>query len=804
MDSLLQDLRYALRTLRRSPAFTVVAVLSLGLGIFAITAVFSLINAFFLRPLPFEEPERLVHVWGTDERQQIDTLRVSVPNFRDWRGVEAFESLGGYFYTTFTLTGNDGEANTQVQATMATPSLFETLGVEPAIGRTLAGGDAEPGAERVALISDRFWERHFAREPGALGRTLLLDDRPARIVGVMPRSFVFPFNSMELWLPLDVEPYADDRGSAGPLLVVARLAEGVTVQQAQSELDTVGRQLEQAYPEDNEGRGGAIVDLRSQLLFTWDTFSIVFPALLLAIGFVLLIVCANLGNLMLARTTRRSRELAFRQTLGATRARLIRQLLTEAIAIAIAGAVVGTVLAYLIASGFETAMPGELYRVGEISVDLPALLFALAVACGCVLLFGLAPALQTTRTDLVPALAEGGRGASAGRAAGRLRNGLVLAQVALAVLLVAGASLMVRTFMQLQRVDLGFTTEQLLTLEVTLPTSKYPEDPEEIAYFNQGIDEISAVPGVRSVGSIYPLPLNHEQLGGAIEVAGYSPAEGEVPGADRFWVSPGALATLGVPIVQGRGFETSDDADAAPVALVNQTLAGRYFSDRDPVGSQIKSGDTWRTIVGVADDFRAFDLTEQASAMVFFPQDQLSTRRRFVLVRTEGEPDTLRRSVEEALASVDPAQPITNVRSMRDVVATWLAPWMMGIGGLSGLGIGALLLASMGLFGVISYTVSQRHHELGIRRAIGASGRDVVLAVMREGLLVTGSGVLVGLVGSAILTRFLESLLYGVGSLDLGTFVVTPLILVTVALLACYLPARRAARIDPMVALRHD
>lgn len=804
MDALFQDLHYALRTLRRSPTFTVVAVLSLGLGIFAITAVFSLINAFFLRPLPFEEPERLAHVWGTDERQQIDTHRVSVPNYRDWAETEAFESLGGYFYTTFTLSGDGGAANTQVQATMATPSLFETLGVDPAVGRTLAPADGEPGAARVALISDRFWERHFGREPQALGRTLLLDGRSATIVGVMPRSFVFPFNSMDMWLPLDLEPYAEDRATAGPLLVVARLAKGVDAQQAQTELDTVTRRLEQAYPESNLGRGADIVDLRSQLLFTWETFSIVFPALLLAIGFVLLIVCANLGNLMLARTTRNSREIAFRQTLGATRTRLIRQLLTEAGAVALTGAALGTVAAFALAPALETAMPGELYRVGEISVDLPALAFALAVACGCALLFGLAPALQTTRIDLVRALAGGGRGASAGRGARRLRDALVLAQVALAVLLVTGASLMVRTFMELQRVDLGFTPDQLLTLEVTLPTTKYPDDLAEIAYFERAVEEISALPGVRRAGSIYPLPLNHEQLGGAIEVAGYTPAEGEVPGADRFWVSPDALAALDVPIVRGRGFEASDDADALPVALVNQALVSRYSSGRDPIGAQIKSGDTWRTIIGVTGDFRAFDLTDEPPAMIFFSQDQLSTRRRFVLVGTEGEPGALRRSIEQTLAAVDPGQPITNVRTMRQVVATWMAPWMMGIGGLSGLGVGALLLASMGLFGVISYTVSQRRHELGIRRAIGARGRDVVLAVMREGLMVTALGVLVGLIGSAVLTRFLESLLFGVGSLDLGTFVVTPLILVAVALLACYLPARRAARIDPMVALRHD
>ncbi|HVS15614.1 MAG TPA: ABC transporter permease [Thermoanaerobaculia bacterium] len=804
MDSLLLDLRYTLRTLRRSPGFTAVAVFSLGLGIFAITAVFSLVNAFFLRPLPYPEGDRLVHVWGTDRRQQIDTLRVSVPDYRDWRQAESFERTGGYFYTTFTLSGDGGGSNVQVQATLLTPSLLDTLGVEPAVGRGLDEADGEPGADRVALISDRFWERHFARDHGAIGSTLLLDDRPTTVVGVMPRSFVFPFNSMEMWLPLDLAPYAEDRASTGPLLVVARLAPGASPEQAQTELDTLTARLEQAYPADNEARGARIVDLRSQLLFTWEIFSVVFPALLLAIGFVLLIVCANLGNLMLARTLQRSREIAFRQTLGATRRRLVRQLLTEASVLALAGAALGVAGAFLLAPGLELGMPGELYRVGEISVDLPALVVALGVALACTLLFGLAPALQTTHTDLARGVAAGGRTAAGGRSAGRLRAALALAQVALAVLLVAGASLMVRTFVQLRSVDLGFATDRLLTLEVTLPTSKYPGDPEENAYFQRAIAQVTALPGVRVAGSLYPLPLNHEQLGAEIEIAGYQPAEGEVPGADRFWADPGALSALGVPILRGRGLEPSDDADAAPVALISQTLARRYLADREPLGAQIRTGDTWRTVVGVTGDLRAFDLAAEPPALLFYPQEQASTRRRFLLVRTEGDPRSLQRAIEEAVATVDPGQPITNVRSMREVVATWLAPWLMGIGGLSALGVGALLLASMGLFGVISYTVSQRRRELGIRRAIGATGRDVIFGVMRQGLAVSLLGVAIGLIGAAATTRFLDSLLFGVGSLDAGTFLVTPLILLGVALLACYLPARRAARIDPMEALRHE
>ncbi len=803
--ALIQNLRFALRMMRRSPGFTLIGVVTLGGGIALITVVFSLVNAFFLRPLPFAEPDQLVHVWQTDGKIGFDTLRMSVPNYEDLRrSSERFDDLGGYFYGGQVLRTDGTEATTTLDVTWMTPNLLEVLGVAPELGRGFSEEEGEVGGARVALLSHGFWRRHFGQAPDAVGKSLVLDGELYTVIGVLPERFVFPFNRMDVYLPLAISPYREDRGVNGPLLVVGRLAAGADAQTAQTELDTLMENLEQEYPESNEQKGANIVGLRSQLLFTYDMFAVVFPALLVAILFVILIVCANLGNLMLARGAERSHEMAFRLTLGASRRQLLGQLLTESGLLALVGAALGVVLAAGLARGFNQNFPGELYRVGDIEVDAAAFVFALLIAVLCTLVFGLAPALQSTRLDLAGAMKEGARGATGSLRRRRMSNALVVAQVTLAVLLVSGSVLMAKTFLSLRAVDLGFQTDRLLTLEVTLPDSKYATDPQERQYFDDAMDRVRAVPGVESVSTIYPLPLNHESMGAAFEVEGREVAPDDQLFANTVWITPEWFETASIPILEGRGFDQRDNAEAPPVVMVNRLFADRMWPNESAIGKRIQIREAWREVVGVAANTLYYELDEETPMMVFYPQSQVSTRRRFVMVRTSGEPLAARAGVEAAVAAVDSAQPIENVRSMDQVIDTWLAAWMIGIGGLGALGVGALLLAAMGLYGVIRYSVSQRVHEFGIRNALGARRGDIVRMVLSQGLSLVAVGLVIGLVLSFVLTRFLQSLLFGVDALDPVAFLATPAILLAVAALACWLPARRAVRIDPIEALRQD
>jgi putative ABC transport system permease protein len=798
-----RDLLYGLRMLAKKPGFTAVAILSLGVGIAVITTVFSLTNAFFLRPLPFPDAGQLVHVWQTDPEVGWDTLRVPVPNYEDWREQNTvFEDLGGYFYTSYTLT--EGSASQRVLATRLTPNLFGVLGVEPILGRLFTEEEGQPGRGDVVVLAYPFWQRHFAGSADVLGEKLTLDGKPYTVVGVMPRSFVFPFNSMNLWQPLDINPWAERRAMNGPLLVVGRLKPGQTREHAQTEFRTIMQRLEQEYPAANARKSAKVVSLRSQMLFTYDIFLIVFPALFLAVGFTLLIVCANIGNLLLARAAARTREIATRLALGATRARLVRQLLTESALLALLGGAAGAVAAYWVTRFMDQVMPGELYHVGAIEVDGMALLFASGVALGTALLFGLAPALQATRLNLTEALKEGTRGAGSVRSK-RLQNALVVVQIALAMLLVAGATLMMQTFFALQAVDTGFNPDNLLTLEITMPRSKAASDTEENLYFEEVLRRIRSLPGVEKAAAVYPLPLNHEIMGDVFQIEGRAPASPEEKlFANTFWITTDYFRTMQIPLLRGHAFADSDTAQSLPVVILNRHMAERFWPGEVPTGQRIQIDETWWTVVGVVSDSVAFELNEETPDLVYRPQQQDSTRRRFVMVRAAGDPMSFVPVVRAEILAVDAQQPITEIRSMNQVITTSLGAWLMGIGGVSGLGLGALVLAGMGLYGVISYSVSQRTHEIGIRLALGAQPRDILKMVVGQGLLLVLVGVALGLAGAFALTRFLASLLFGVSAHDPFAFVATPLLLVAVALLACYIPARSATKVDPMVALRYE
>ena len=803
-NDLWKDTLYGLRVLLKSPGFTAVGALSLGLGIAVITVVFSLTNAFFLRPLPFENPGQLVHIWQTDGKIGFTTLRVSVPNFEDWKAQSTiFEDFGGYYYTSYILGSET--SNRRINATRLTPNLLQLVGVKPILGRTFTEEEGSAGNDAVAVLSHRFWQTHFNGSPDALGETLLLDDRNYEVIGVMPDSFVLPFNKMDMWVPLPLEPYASRRKSNGPLLVIGRLKPGKTMVNAQAELDTIMQRLEQAYPEDNAKIGANIVDLRSQLLFTYDIFKVVFPTLLLAVSFVLLIVCANIGNLLLARATGRTREISVRLALGASQGRLIRQLLTESSLLALMGGMLGVLSAYSVTRFADQNIPGELYRVGAIEVDGTALLFALGVALTTALLFGLAPALQFTRPNLSETLKEGDRSSSGVLRSHRLRDILVVAEIALAMLLVAGATLMTQTFFALQQVETGFNPENLLTIEISLPRAKYPGKSEINLYFEEALRRVRNLPGVESAAAGYPLQLNHEQMGDAISIEGYVPNSPEEKlFAYTFWVTSGYFKTMQIPILRGRPFDTQDTAESQQVVIINQRMADRYWPGQNALGKRIQIDEKWRTVTGVVANSIAYNLNEETPVLVYYPTQQASTYRKFVMVRTSGDPLSIVPSVRSEIQSVDADQPITEIRTMNKVILTWQGAWLMGIGGISFLGLGAILLASMGIYGVIAYSVSQRTHEFGIRIALGADNRDILQLILRQGLKLTAIGVVIGLAGAFAFTRFLQSLLFGVNALDPMTFLGAPLLLCLVALLASYLPARRATQVDPMVALRYE
>jgi putative ABC transport system permease protein len=795
----------------KNPVFTVVIVFTLALGIGANTAVFSVVNAYLLRPLPFAEPEELVHIWQTDSAvsEWGARLRVSVPNFADWREQNTnFEQLGGYYYGSRNVT--TAEEPLQVQIGYVTPSMIPLLGVEPVLGRTFLPEDGEPGRNQVVILSHSYWRRYFSGDRNILGQHVVLDGDRYEVIGVMPATFIFPLKATQMWAPLVLSPQQERRDTSGPLLVVGRLRPETKLEQAQAQMSAIAQRLEKEYPEANKGRGARLVPLREALLFFYDEIRLMFFTLSLAVGFVLLIICANVGNLLLARATGRAREVAVRAALGASRLRLVRQFLTESLLLAFLGGAGGVVLALWATSLLNPHLPEDLYRVGRLTLDTRVLWFTLGVSLLSTLFFGLAPALQLTRPNLAEALKEGDRGGHGGRHSRRLRSLLVVVEISLATVLLAGSGLMIQTFLRLQTVDPGFNPENVLTLELILPRSAYPTDAEQNLFYDEVLRRVKSLPGVKSAGAVYPLPLNFESLGVSFAVEGYDRATSDQKlSASKFWVTPGYFEAMQIPFLRGRAFGDQDNADGPDVAIVNRRLAGRFWSGAESIGAQMRlepgtPDERLVRVVGVVGDSKHFLLNEEAAALVYVPQQQDSTRRRFLSLRTVGDPLDQVSAVRSEIWAVDQKLPITAVRSMNQVLSESLAMWASPAALLGVLGVGALVLAAMGIYGVLAYSVSERTHEMGVRMALGAQSRDVVWLVLRHGALLAGAGIGVGLALAFALTHFLQSLLFGVGALDPLTFVGIPLLLAAVVLLACYLPARRATKVDPMVVLRYE
>jgi putative ABC transport system permease protein len=805
MDTLLQDLRYALRAMRRTPGFTAVALLTLALGIGANAAIFSVINAVLLRPLPFSEPDRLVGVFSL---MQGERAVLSPRNFLDVREQsKSFGALAAYYPDGFALSGG-GEPE-HLDGVRATADFFRVLGVKPLVGRTFRPDENQPGRERVAVLGYDLWQRRFGGDRGLVGRTVTLEGLPYVVVGVMPQGFAYP-EKREMWVPIAFDTSFTGQSNRGAYYIsaIGRLAPGATPERAAAEVAGIAGRLARAYPEANAGVGGTALPLAEALVGGIRGSLLV---LLAAVGLVMLIACANLANLLLSRAAARQGEMAVRVALGAGRRRIVRQMLTESVALSLAGAALGLVVARWGAAFLVSLKPRGIPRLDGVGVDGTVVAYTAGVAVLTGILFGLAPALQAARGQVALALREGGRGMGAGRGSSRVRGALVVAEMALAVMLLAGAGLLIRSFAALRVVDPGFRTAHALTFRVALPDSRYAKDPQVDGFYSRLLEETRALPGAAQVGAVSALPLSGSSFNFSFTVDGRpKPAPGTEESLETRAITPGYLAAMGIPVLRGRGFTESDRAGAPPVMLLSRSAARRFFPGEDPLGKRIVLGwsrDTVHvagTVVGVVGDVKLSRLEDEAPPHIYLAHHQVPTQAMSVVVRTSGDPLSLAPSVRRVVGALDPSVPVNRLQTAAQLVSDSVSQRRFYMLLLTLFAALALALAGVGIFGVVSYTVVQRTREIGIRMALGAAPGRVLHEVVKRGVGLAGMGVAVGVVLALAATRTLSGLLYGVGPGDPATLAATVLVLGGAALAASWIPARRATRVDPITALRAD
>jgi putative ABC transport system permease protein len=814
MKSLWQDLRFAARVLWKSPGVSAVAVVALALGIGANTAIFSVVNAVLWRDLPYKDPERLVRL--SEYSAKVPQMSVSYPNYLDWRAQNTvFEEMAAMQFKSYNLSGG-GEAE-RLLGRNVSPEFFPLLGVEPGLGRNFTQEENQPGRERVVILGHGLWQRRFGSDPQIIGRPVTLNGEPFTVVGVTPQGFRYG-TPADVYVPLNSaldDAMRTSRGYHPGINVVARLKEGVTVEQASAEMEAIAARLAEAYPDSNTGARA-----RAQLLSEFLVADLR-PALLLllgAVGLVLLIACANVANLQLARAAARRKEIAVRTALGASRLRIARQLLTESVTLALVGGGCGLLLAVWGVDLLRALAAGSLPPTTEIGLDSNVLFFTLGVSVATGVAFGLAPALQASRADLSTALKEGGRSQSADGSRQRARSALVVLEVALSLLLLIGAGLLLQSFQRLRQAELGFDPQNLLTMQVSRAVSQGEEPARAAQFFEQLRERLATTAGVKATAYAAGLPV----LGApdtSVVIAGRpAPEPGKAPQAVLYTVSPGYLETLGVGLVRGRFFDERDDRRSQMVAVVDEEFARIVLPGEDPIGQRIDGN--WlgpdvpdAEIVGLVKhvNHNGAGAPEPVRAQLYYafrqiPENVLDDFMSgvFVMVRGAGDAAALAPAVRREVQQLDASQPVYAISTMEEVLAQSvstqrLSAMLLGLfGGL------AFLLAAVGLYGVMSYAVTQRRHEIGIRMALGARPRDVMRMVVGQGMLLTGVGIVLGLLGALALTRVMSSLLYGVSATDPATFVLVPLALALVALLANYLPARRAMKVDPVIALRYE
>jgi putative ABC transport system permease protein len=794
-------LRHVLRSLRRAPAFALAAVATLALGIGANTAIFSVVDGVLLNPLGYPDPDRLVIVWG--RHPAIGQETASLPDFLDWRSeARSFESLSAMTNTRFNLTGS-GEPEV-VRGALATAGLFRTFGVVPTVGRGFRDDEERSAAPRVALLGEGYWRRRFGRDLDVVGRQVQLSGVPYTVVGIVPAALQLA-QPVDVWAPLATDTTRHRR--ADFLTVFGRLRPGVDLERAQAEITTIARRLESQYPETNEGWGAEIVGLKEQMVGEIRPALLVFMG---AVGLVLLVGCANVANLMLARVAGRSRELTIRAALGASRARLAGELLLESVVLGLLGGALGLVFALWGIEALRSLQPGTIPRIGEIGLDPRVLGFALALSLLTAVLSGLAPIWRLARGDLREGLTEGSRGVAGGGGIRRARSALVQVEVALAFVLLAGAALLLRSFDRLQQVDPGFSTDRILTARVTLPRAKYPEDGQRAAFGEQLLTAVGSRPGVRSAALVSDAPLGDSPPQLSFEIQGVpTRSDGTAQDAEVFAASPEYFETLRIPLLQGRLYDAGDRAGGRGVAVVNQALARRFWPGRSALGARLTLDDpadpeSWRTVVGVVGDVRQERLSEQAYPQIYLPFVQSPSRSMVLALRAHGDAASLVPAIRASLAQLDPDLPLADIATLEERKAVSLARPRVNAAVLGAFALAALLLAAVGIYGVVAYGVVQRTRELGIRMALGAGGGNLLSMVIRQGMTPVLVGMLFGLAAALAGGRVLRSLLFGVDATDPLSLAAVILFLAGVSLAAIYLPARRAARSDPMVALRND
>ncbi len=814
MNTFWQDISFGLRILMKSPGFALVTILALTLGIGANSAIFSVVNAVLLRPLPFKTADRLVFL--SEWSQQVPGMSVSYPNYRDWRDqATVFDQLAAFRGAGYILTGaGDPE---RLSAREVSSSFLPALGVAPALGRNFTKDEDRPGAGRAVVITHGLWQRRFGGNQGIVGQPVTLNNQSFTVVGVLPQAFEWQ-SPVDLFVPIEngsLGQDLEDRDDHPGIYLIGTLKPGVTLEQARAEMTTITARLAQQYPKTNSGNGFTLAKLQDRA--TQDVRAALL-VVLAAVGFVLLIACANVANLLLARAATRAKEIAIRTALGASRWRIIRQLLTESIMLAIAGGALGLLFAMWCVDALRTVIPDDVPRllVAGIRLDTRVLLFTLVVSVVTGLLFGLAPAVQISQARLNEALKEGGRGATGGAQRNYVRSLLVVSEVALSLLLLVGAGLLMKSFLNLQRADIGFNPDHVLTMRVSLPDARYTENSRIENFYRGLLQRVEKLPGVQSAGLTRGLPMSGGIESG-VTVEGHEVTDRkDTLVAVNLSVTPDYFRAMGIPLIKGRSFTDQDKTGMPGVVLIDELLATRFFAGEDPVGKRIRLGGPgdsfpWMQVVGVVKHVRHYGPDEEGRVEIYRPYFQLPDMpgARFnnsmvLAVRTAGEPTSLTGAIRNAVLEIDQDQPISQVQPMTQVVAAAIASQKFATWLLAVFAAVALLLAALGLYGVVAYAVTQRTHEIGIRIALGAARRDVLRLVVGQGMRLTLAGVALGLIGSFAVTRLMKSLLYGVSAADPLTYGGVALLLVLVALIACLIPARRATKVDPMVALRYE